>query len=41
MAVWYPLVGMPGNIDMMKTPAKLTMTGYELIVPPEQPLQPE
>ncbi len=32
MAVWYPLVGMPGNIDMMKTPAKLTMSGYELIV---------
>jgi solute carrier family 13 (sodium-dependent dicarboxylate transporter), member 2/3/5 len=41
MAVWYPLVGMPGNIDMMKTPAKLTMSGYELIVPPDQPLQPE
>ncbi len=32
MAVWYPLVGMPGNVDMMKTPAKLTMTGYELTV---------
>jgi sodium-dependent dicarboxylate transporter 2/3/5 len=32
MAVWYPLVGMPGNIDNMKTPAKLTMSGYELIV---------
>ncbi len=32
MAVWYPLVGMPGNIDNMKTPAKLTISGYELIV---------
>lgn len=32
MALWYPLVGMPGNIDNMKTPAKLTPTGYELIV---------
>lgn len=31
MAIWYPLVGMPGNIDNMKTPAKLTMSGYELI----------
>lgn len=33
MAVWYPLVGMPGNIDMMQTPAKLTMWGYELLPP--------
>jgi solute carrier family 13 (sodium-dependent dicarboxylate transporter), member 2/3/5 len=33
MALWYPLVGMPGNIDNMKTPAKLTISGYELIVP--------
>lgn len=32
MALWYPLVGMPGNIDNMKTPAKLTVTGYELVV---------
>ncbi len=32
MALWYPLSGMPGNIDNMKTPAKLTVTGYELIV---------
>jgi solute carrier family 13 (sodium-dependent dicarboxylate transporter), member 2/3/5 len=40
MAVWYPLVGMPGNIDMMKTPAKLTMSGYELVVPPDQPVVP-
>lgn len=32
MALWYPLVGMPGNIDNMKTPAKLTTTGYELII---------
>jgi sodium-dependent dicarboxylate transporter 2/3/5 len=32
MALWYPLVGMPGNIDNMQTPAKLTPTGYELIV---------
>ncbi|MBR9980038.1 MAG: hypothetical protein KFF50_03325, partial [Desulfatitalea sp.] len=32
MAIWYPLVGMPGNIDNMKTPAKLTMSGYELVV---------
>lgn len=37
MALWYPLVGMPGNIDNMKTPAKLTVTGYELVV--EQPQQ--
>lgn len=34
MAIWYPLVGMPGNIDMMQTPAKLTPLGYELISPP-------
>ncbi len=33
MAVWYPLVGMPGNIDMMQTPAKLTFWGYELLPP--------
>lgn len=33
MAVWYPLAGMPGNIDSMQTPAKLTMTGYELVAP--------
>jgi sodium-dependent dicarboxylate transporter 2/3/5 len=32
MALWYPLSGMPGNINNMKTPAKLTMTGYELVV---------
>ena len=32
MALWYPLVGMPGNIDNMKTPAKLTVSGYELII---------
>jgi solute carrier family 13 (sodium-dependent dicarboxylate transporter), member 2/3/5 len=32
MAVWYPIAGMPGNIDNMKTPAKLTMSGYDLIV---------
>ncbi|MGD9824935.1 SLC13 family permease [Desulfobacter sp.] len=31
MSLWYPLVKMPGNIDNMKTPAKLTMSGYELI----------
>jgi sodium-dependent dicarboxylate transporter 2/3/5 len=37
MAFWYPLAGMPGNIDNMKTPAKLTMSGYELVV--EQPQQ--
>ncbi len=30
MSLWYPLVKMPGNIDNMKTPAKLTVTGYEL-----------
>jgi len=28
--VWYPLVNMPGNVDLMKTPAKLTVMGYEL-----------
>jgi len=33
MALWYPLAGMPGNINNMKTPAKLTHTGYELVVP--------
>jgi solute carrier family 13 (sodium-dependent dicarboxylate transporter), member 2/3/5 len=33
MALWYPLAGMPGNIDNMKTPAKLTVSGYELVVP--------
>jgi sodium-dependent dicarboxylate transporter 2/3/5 len=32
MALWYPLMGMPGNIDNMKTPAKLTVSGYELII---------
>ncbi len=32
MALWYPLVGMPGNIDNMKTSAKLTPTGYERII---------
>ena len=32
MALWYPLAGMPGNIDNMKTPAKLTTSGYELII---------
>ncbi|MBU0970685.1 MAG: anion permease [Proteobacteria bacterium] len=32
MALWYPLVGMPGNIDNMKTAAKLTTTGYERII---------
>ncbi|ACN16888.1 NadC3 [Desulforapulum autotrophicum HRM2] len=32
MALWYPLMGMPGNTDNMKTPAKLTMSGYELII---------
>ncbi len=32
MALWYPLAGMPGNIDNMKTPAKLTSSGYELII---------
>ncbi len=31
MSLWYPLVNMPGNIDNMKTPAKLTVSGYELI----------
>ena len=32
MALWYPLSGMPGNIDNMTTPAKLTPMGYELII---------
>jgi solute carrier family 13 (sodium-dependent dicarboxylate transporter), member 2/3/5 len=32
MALWYPISGMPGNIDNMKTPAKLTASGYELVV---------
>ncbi len=30
-AVWWPLVGMPGNLDMMQTSAKLTFWGTELI----------
>lgn len=30
-AVWWPLVGMPGNLDMMATPAKLTIMGTEPI----------
>lgn len=30
-AVWYPIAGMPGNIDMMATPAKLKFWGYELL----------
>ena len=32
MALWYPVVGMPGNVDSMKPPAKLTPSGYELVV---------
>ena len=32
-AIWWPLVGMPGNIDMMQTVAKLTSLGYELLPP--------
>lgn len=32
-AIWWPIAGMPGNIDMMQTPAKLTTFGYELIPP--------
>jgi hypothetical protein len=30
-SVWWPLVNMPGNLNMMQTPAKLTMTGTEPI----------
>lgn len=30
-AAWWPFVGMPGNLDMMQTPAKLTSFGAELI----------
>ncbi|MCX8029982.1 MAG: SLC13 family permease [Thermodesulfovibrionales bacterium] len=30
-AVWWPIAGMPGNLDMMQTPAKLTTLGVELI----------
>lgn len=30
-AIWWPIAGMPGNLDMMQTPAKLTMWGVELI----------
>jgi sodium-dependent dicarboxylate transporter 2/3/5 len=30
-SVWWPLVNMPGNLDMMQTPAKLTMMGTEPI----------
>lgn len=33
-SIWWPLVGMPGNIDMMQTPAKLTPFSYELIKKP-------
>ncbi|GFP26462.1 hypothetical protein HKBW3S25_01955, partial [Candidatus Hakubella thermalkaliphila] len=28
-AVWWPLVGMPGDLDMMTTPARLTILGTE------------
>jgi len=36
-AVWWPFVGMPGNLDMMQTPAKLGMWGVEPVppVPPQ------
>ena len=30
-AVWWSLVGMPGDLDMMTTPARLTIMGTELI----------
>ncbi|MDO9581593.1 MAG: SLC13 family permease [Desulfomicrobium sp.] len=30
-SAWWPIAGMPGNLDMMQTPAKLTPFGVELI----------
>ncbi len=33
-SLWWPIAGMPGNIDMMQTPAKLTPFHYELIQKP-------
>ena len=33
-SLWWPMAKMPGNIDMMQTPAKLTPFGYELIKKP-------
>jgi sodium-dependent dicarboxylate transporter 2/3/5 len=33
-SLWWPVANMPGNIDMMQTPAKLTPFGYELIKKP-------
>jgi sodium-dependent dicarboxylate transporter 2/3/5 len=30
-ALWYPLVDMPGNLNMMKTPAELTFCGVKLV----------
>ncbi len=30
--VWYPIAGMPGNVDLMQTAANLTPTGFTLIV---------
>ncbi len=35
-AVWWPLVGMPGNLDMMQTPARLGAWSVEL-PPPARP----
>ncbi|MDI6746436.1 MAG: SLC13 family permease [Rhodocyclaceae bacterium] len=32
-ALWWPFVGMPGNLDMMQTPAKLGVWGVEVSVP--------
>ena len=32
MALWYPVVGMPGNVDNMKGPARLTTARYEPVV---------
>lgn len=35
-AVWWPFVGMPGNLDMMQTPAKLGVWSAE-VTPPKAP----
>lgn len=38
-AFWWPLVGMPGNLDMMQTPAKLGVWSVEPAAPTAAPPQ--
>jgi len=33
-AIWWSMIGMPGNLDMMATPAKLLPFGVEVLPPP-------